>query len=90
LERGSFQEFRPARPSAMVDSGLVGMPVFLFSSMLANIVFLVRACKDASGRNRPIAGAPAVAILACAISELIWCPPPCFALCRHALPRVLY
>ena len=77
---GDASCFTRAVSVAMVDSGLVGMPVFLFSSMLANIVFLVRACKDASGRNRQIAGGPAVAILACAISELIWCPP------RRALP----
>ena len=64
----------------MVESGHVGMPVFLFSSMLANMVFLVRACKDACATNRAIAGGPAVAILACAISELIWCAPPCLAL----------
>ena len=71
----------------MVDSALVGMPVFLFASMLANILFLVRACKDACGRNRPIAGGPAVAILTCAISELIWCPSPCALWC-HASPHL--
>lgn len=56
----------------MVEFSLVGMPVFLFISMLANTLFLLRACKDACGHNRPIAGGPAIAILTCAISELIW------------------
>ena len=73
----------------MVDMSLVGMPIFLFLSMVANTAFLVRAFKDVCATNRPIRppAGPAVAILTCAISELIWCPPPCFALWCHALPH---
>ena len=73
----------------MVDMSLIGMPIFLFVSMVANIAFLVRGCMDVCGSNqcacmdnrpiRPPAG-PAVALLTCAIAELIWCLPPCFAL----------
>ena len=66
----------------MVDMSLIGMPIFLFVSTVANLAFLVRACKDVCASNRrmrPPRG-PAVALLTCAISELIWCLPPCFAL----------
>lgn len=58
----------------------LGMPLFLFVSMLANAVFITRACKDALCRNRPIAPGPALAILTCAIAELTWVVP-CFVQC---------
>ena len=74
----------PAGTVTMVDiRARLPMPIFLFVSTVANIAFLVRACKDVCAKNRRIRppGGPAVALLTCAISELIWCLlPPCLAL----------
>ena len=58
----------------------LGMPLFLLVSMLANAVFISRACKDVCGRDRPIERGPAIALLTCAISELTWVVP-CFIQC---------
>ena len=64
----------------MVSGGQAAMPAYLFIAMIANLAFIVRACKDACGKKRPIARGPAVAILTCAISELCWVVP-CFVQC---------
>lgn len=65
-----------------LETSDLGMPLFLFVSMLANGVFIVRAAKDymCCGGQSQLARAPAVALLVCAMSELAWVMP-CFVQC---------